>query len=266
MLKKLSVRIFLKPPNLACLYSQFIKNYSGETTMTWETEKEKFVKMTASQKKGPSFKIVTVSTIPTWKTIFQNKTSELAKEIPRLPRNTINPAMNKELADKISYYKGDITHLEVDAIVNAANKSLLGGGGVDGAIHRTAGHFLLQECKTLMGCNVGEAKITGGYELPAKYVIHTVGPQGEKPDLLSQCYKNSLKLFFEQNLRTIAFPCISTGIYGYPLEPAAHVAVNEVRSFLESNSSKVDRIIFCLFADQDVTIYQGVLQSYFPLK
>lgn len=155
--------------------------------------------------------------------------------------------------------------MQIDCIVNAANKALRGGGGVDGAIHRAAGwNFLQNECETLNGCSEGEAKLTGGYKLPAKYIIHTVGPHGEKPGLLQLCYRNSIELMLSQKLRTIAFPCISTGIYGYPLKPAAHVAVMEVRKQLEKHYDKIDRVIFCLFTDMDKQIYQGVLQSYFP--
>nr|CAI5867224.1 unnamed protein product [Callosobruchus analis] len=161
--------------------------------------------------------------------------------------------------------------LQIDAIVNAANSSLLGGGGVDGAIHKAAGPLLVQECKTLGGCDTGEAKITGGYRLPAKYflfpdVIHTVGPKGEKADLLRNCYTNSLKIMQKNNLRSIAFPCISTGIYGYPNLPAAHVAAYAVRKHLEANGDHVDRVIFCLFMPEDQKIYEQLLQSYFPLE
>lgn len=155
---------------------------------------------------------------------------------------------------------------QIDVIVNAANKALRGGGGVDGAIHRAAGNNLLQsECQTLNGCPEGEAKITGGYKLPAKFVIHTVGPQGEKPGLLQLCYRNSMQIMLNHKYRTIAFPCISTGIYGYPLEPAAHVAVMEVRKQLEKHYDEIDRVIFCLFGEIDEQIYIGVLQSYFPV-
>nr|CAH7721504.1 unnamed protein product [Callosobruchus chinensis] len=162
--------------------------------------------------------------------------------------------------------------LQIDAIVNAANSSLLGGGGVDGAIHRAAGPYLVQECKTLGGCDTGEAKITGGYRLPAKrkqaftHVIHTVGPQGEKSELLKNCYTNSLKVMQMTKLRTIAFPCISTGIYGYPNLPAAHVAAYAVRKHLEAYGDQVDRVIFCLFMPEDKKIYEQLLQSYFPLE
>ncbi|CEP18041.1 hypothetical protein [Parasitella parasitica] len=153
--------------------------------------------------------------------------------------------MNK-LATKIRLSCQDITKIKVDAIVNAANNSLLGGGGVDGAIHNAAGKDLLKECRTLGGCPDGVsmqlifscAKITKGYNLPAKYVIHTVGPQSEKPNVLAGCYRNSLKLLTDSNLRSIAFPCIATGVYGYDNERAANIALETVRGYLQSDLSK----------------------------
>ena len=170
----------------------------------------------------------------------------------------------RTLADKVSIHFGDITELKVDAIVNAANKSLLGGSGIDGAIHKAAGVQLLEECKKLNGCKTGKAKITSGYQLPAKYIIHTVGPIGEKKELLQSCYESSLQLMIQHNLKTIAFPCISTGIYKYPQQNAALVAIKTVKEFIERNPEKVDQVIFCLFLKADVEIYQKLMPQYFP--
>uniref|UniRef100_A0A3P9MJC0 Mono-ADP ribosylhydrolase 1 n=1 Tax=Oryzias latipes TaxID=8090 RepID=A0A3P9MJC0_ORYLA len=179
---------------------------------------------------------------------------------------------NEKLDRKISLYCGDITKLEVDAIVNAANKTLLGGGGVDGAIHRAAGPMLKKECASLHGCETGEAKITGGYGLPAKYVIHTVGPiiQGgveeEERRALRSCYKNSLQTATEKAARSVAFPCISTGIYGYPPEQAVHEALATVREYLDAHHDKLDRVIFCVFLPADKELYLQNLPLYFPAE
>ncbi len=165
----------------------------------------------------------------------------------------------------IEIIQGDITRLKVDAIVNAANTSLLGGGGVDGAIHRAAGPELLAECRTLNGCPIGEARITQGYNLPAKYVIHTVGPvwhggNSGEPQKLASCYRQSLELAEKNNLTSVAFPNISTGVYGYPKKEAATIAVREVRNFLEEANS-INRVIFCIFDEENYQIYQEFLEE-----
>lgn len=165
----------------------------------------------------------------------------------------------------VEIIQDDITGLNVDAIVNAANSSLLGGGGVDGAIHRAAGPELLAECHTLGGCPTGEAKLTRGYRLPAKYVIHTVGPvwQGGNDDedaLLAACYRNSLMLAAKHGIRSIAFPAISTGIYGFPKRRAARIALNEIIASLTSDKS-ITRVLVVCFSRQDDEIYQSVFRE-----
>ena len=160
----------------------------------------------------------------------------------------------------IKVFNGDITKLKVDAIVNAANKSLLGGGGVDGAIHRAAGKQLLEECRTLHGCQTGEAKITKGYNLPSNHVIHTVGPvySGKESDSinLSKCYKNSLDIAKKNGIHSIAFPSISTGVYGYPMDEAADVAISTVKKWLEDNADYNMEITFCTFGDNATKVYE----------
>lgn len=165
--------------------------------------------------------------------------------------------------NKIEVIQADITTLEVDAIVNAANNRLLGGGGVDGAIHRAAGPELLQECRSLNGCPTGEAKITKGYKLVAKHVIHTVGPvwrggMNQEEKLLASCYQKSLKLAIANNLKSIAFPNISTGVYHFPKEKAAGIAINEVNRFLENNPG-INKVYFVCFDDENYTIYKKLL-------
>ena len=167
------------------------------------------------------------------------------------------------MRSSITLFRGDITTLEVDAIVNAANQSLLGGGGVDGAIHRAAGPELLEYCRTLGGCETGKAKITPGFQLPAGHVIHTVGPiwhggsQGEE-ELLASCYTSSLELALQHELRSIAFPNISTGVYGFPRAKAAQVAIGTVREFLEQNQHTPE-VIFVLFDSENETLYSTLL-------
>jgi O-acetyl-ADP-ribose deacetylase len=164
---------------------------------------------------------------------------------------------------EIEIVRCDITKLDVDGIVNAANTTLLGGGGVDGAIHRTAGAELLAECRTLGGCEPGQAKITRGYRLPARFVIHTVGPmwRGGKhgePETLANCYRNSLQLAVENGIKTIAFPAISCGAYGYPVEEAAQIAVKTTRDYLAAED-KIDKVIFVLWGQEIYDAYRRIL-------
>ena len=165
------------------------------------------------------------------------------------------------MTDGIEIVLGDITKLEVDAIVNAANSSLLGGGGVDGAIHRAAGRDLVHECRLLRGCKTGDAKITKGYSLPASYIIHTVGPvwnggNNQEEEFLASCYSRSIEIATENKLNSLAFPCISTGVYGYPKKLAADIAVKTCKQEQNNNSPK---IIFCCFEQEDYELYQGIL-------
>lgn len=173
--------------------------------------------------------------------------------------------MNPELLNRITIQQGDITDLTVDAIVNAANTSLLGGGGVDGAIHRKAGPEFLSECRKIGGCPTGEARITKGYELKAKYIIHTVGPvyrkSGNSRELLQNCYENSLRLAVENNIKTIAFPAISCGVYGYPIREACVIAVNTTIRFLTDHPS-IKQVIFILFSREYLDVYTDYFSSY----
>jgi O-acetyl-ADP-ribose deacetylase (regulator of RNase III) len=168
-------------------------------------------------------------------------------------------------SNRLELIKGDITTLQVDAIVNAANTSLLGGGGVDGAIHKAAGPLLFDECMKLKGCDVGNAKLTKGYDLKARFVIHTVGPVwkggiNDEHELLAACYQNCLKLARENGIRTIAFPGISTGVYGFPKDQASLIAVNETKRILKKNSFP-EKVIFVAFDDESYKILQKLLQE-----
>lgn len=169
--------------------------------------------------------------------------------------------------ERVEIVREDITTLAVDAIVNAANSSLLGGGGVDGAIHRAAGPELVDECRTLGGCPPGQAKITKGYRLPAKYVIHTVGPvwrsgNYNEDDVLASCYRNSLSLALEHSLQSIAFPAISTGIYGFPLDRAAGIAAREVRRFLEEHDLPQQVLLVC-YSDDALRVFTAAVEEAF---
>ncbi|XP_063001706.1 ADP-ribose glycohydrolase MACROD1 isoform X1 [Elgaria multicarinata webbii] len=236
------------------------------TTSTDWKEAKSFLKGLNNKKRREHYftrDFIKLKQIPTWK--------EMAKSARiKQPEETVFPKDN-HLNDKISLFRGDITKVEVDAVVNAANSSLLGGGGVDGCIHRAAGPLLKEECRALNGCETGKAKISCGYRLPAKFVIHTVGPiaQGEPSAAqeaeLSNCYKNSLKLAAENKLRTVAFPCISTGVFGYPNDAAAELVLNTLHTWLEENKDKVDRLIICVFLEKDDEIYKEKLPRFFPV-
>jgi O-acetyl-ADP-ribose deacetylase (regulator of RNase III) len=175
--------------------------------------------------------------------------------------------LREYMQGRMAITQGDITKFEVGAIVNAANKTLLGGGGVDGAIHRAAGPELKEECRALGGCDTGQARITGGYRLPAKHVIHTVGPvwhggdQGEE-GLLADCYRNSLELALDNGLKTAAFPSISTGAYGFPIKMAAPIALKIVKGILEDNQA-LKQVIFVCFSDSDQQVYLEAAERMF---
>ncbi|KAM8939237.1 ADP-ribose glycohydrolase MACROD1 [Pelodytes ibericus] len=232
---------------------------------SWK-EAKSYLKGLNSKKRREHYGVkdyIKLKDIPTWKDAAKKMNAKQPEEV-KYPKN-------KDLNEKLSLFRGDITKLEVDAIVNAANRSLLGGGGVDGCIHRVAGPLLKLECSSLGGCETGLAKVTCGYLLPAKCVIHTVGPvaQGQpvpsQEEELQNCYKNSLKVAVEGKLRTVAFPCISTGVFGYPADAAADVALGVIRNVLDESKDKFDRIIICVFLEKDEEIYFKKLPEYFPL-
>lgn len=243
-------------------------NEEGKRT-AWQEAKEKMLNFTLEERRKAYFcdDFVSLDEIPTWAQSEKDEdkkeeTSKIKKELFEDGTYIIDEAL--DLSSKVSIYQGDITKLEIDAIVNAANNSLLGGGGVDGAIHRGAGKMLLEENRTHGGCEDGEAVVSGGYRLPAKYIISTVGPRGEHPDILRAAYSNCLNKMKENKLKSIAFPCISTGIYGYPNQSACNVALKSVRTFLEKNHQDVERVIFCLFLPIDVGLYKQRMSLMFP--
>jgi len=243
----------------------------GKDSEKWKDEKERLAKATLEERRegyscGANFQ--SLADIPS---LNETPPPPLPQDkIERIERELLKDFVLKssdevgDLSSKVSFFVGDITKLEIDAIVNAANNSLLGGGGVDGAIHRAAGPLLLAENRTLDGCADGDAKISCGYNLPARFVISTVGPRGEYPEVLESAYSSCLNLMKENNLRSIAFPCISTGIYGYPQDSACCVALRTVRKFLEKHGDNVDRVIFCLFLKEDVALYRERMPLMFP--
>ncbi|CCL98786.1 uncharacterized protein FIBRA_00791 [Fibroporia radiculosa] len=205
------------------------------------------------------------SSIPTLRALFRTSV------LKAVDQSQLRFQAKASLLDRVSLFQGDITELEVDGIVNAANRSLLGGGGVDGAIHAAAGPELLEECRTLDGCDTGDAKMTKAYNLPSQHIIHAVGPVYSrnhvetKASQLESCYKRSLQIAADNSLRHIAFPSISTGIYGYPIEDATHIALSTTRAFLDSpDGNNIEQVIFVVWSDKDKMVYERLIPSYFP--
>ncbi|XP_061405773.1 ADP-ribose glycohydrolase MACROD2-like isoform X2 [Lethenteron reissneri] len=261
------------------LLSSMAANQSKIDWNSWEKAKDQLTKLKDLEERRKYYKCssnyIMLKSLDKWsekELHSQDKLTELEK--PETCASTVGGReyeVNHQINDKVSLFKGDITLLEIDAIVNAANSTLLGGGGVDGCIHRSAGSLLKEECRSLGGCSTGKAKITCGYRLPSKYVIHTVGPRvldsvptPEERKQLDGCYSECLHIVEDKELRSVAFPCISTGIYGFPNEPAARIALETTRNWLEKYHSKVDRIIFCLFLPIDVELYDTLMPVYFP--
>jgi len=211
---------------------------------------------------------LTLDDIPLWPAIYKVYKTRISNLVKRKKETDSSKAIynaNNELNIKVALWQGDITKLEIDAIVNAANERCLGGGGVDGSIHSAAGPTLVQECKLLNGCQTGQAKLTSGHKLPAKHVIHTVGPRGLDPVKLKECYENSLKIAQDNNIESIAFCCISTGVFGYPNRDAAHVGLTTARKWLENEGNTIDKIIFCTYLSEDFEIYEELMaRFYFP--
>ncbi|XP_069750138.1 ADP-ribose glycohydrolase MACROD1-like isoform X2 [Narcine bancroftii] len=256
------------PPSSGCFSASWARNMSSKEfdptfpTTDWKVAKRHLEEIDHAKRRCyyKAKRFVMIDEIQTWKDFS-------VEEKLKQPVTSYNK--DDVLNEKISLLQEDITKLEIDAIVNAANSSLMGGGGVDGSIHLAAGPLLRDECATLNGCSPGDSKITSGYCLPAKYVVHTVGPfvQGKErlPEkVLSSCYIESLKLADVNGLRSIAFPCVSTGAYGYPNGQAAETALKAVRQYLEERRNSFDRIIFCVFLKLDYVLYKEKMPFYFP--
>jgi len=224
--------------------------------------KEQLARRRAQYKCGANF--VTLETIPTWQQWFKTNVSVYKSEVLKAPPKA---APSLTINERISVWQGDITGLEIDCIVNAAQHSLEGGPGIDAAIHAAAGPRLKKECLTLGGCATGDAKITCGHRLPAEFVIHTVGPTKEDLEALSQCYINSLNIIKLERLKSVAFCCISTGVDGVPHQTAAKVAIHTVRTWLDEddNYKHVNRVVFCVYTKDDLKIYRHYMPRYFPL-
>ncbi|KAK3324386.1 hypothetical protein B0T19DRAFT_443802 [Cercophora scortea] len=219
--------------------------------------------------------IIEAHDIPTLPLLYKLKKLVAVKDGEELPGDLVDldaiPEPSQDLNGRVGYIRGDITRMCVDAIVNAAKESLLGGGGIDGVIHRHAGPGLLKECRTLGGCPTGSAKITGAYQLPCKKVIHTVGPvywpskHAACEEKLASCYATSLAVAAANSCRTVVFPCVSTGIYGYYSELAAPVALSAIRKFLiEDAEHRIDKVVICTFEQKDVRAYNRYIPYYFP--
>ncbi|XP_067942263.1 ADP-ribose glycohydrolase MACROD2-like isoform X2 [Watersipora subatra] len=224
-----------------------VQHIETDSRPQWEVQKERFMKMPLDKKREQY-------------ACGKNYIAYNEYNFPK-PNHIERPNLNK-----VCVWRGDITTLEFDAIVNAANERMRGGGGVDGAIHKAAGLSLLQESIDLYkdGCKTGEAKITGGYKLPAKYIIHTVGPRDRSEAKLRSCYESVLRLVEDYDLQTVAFPCIATGVFGYPNEAAANVALTTVLNWLGAHPQFTGRIVFCVFLPQDENIYHQLIQKRLP--
>ncbi|KAG8341608.1 Macro domain [Trypanosoma vivax] len=198
-----------------------------------------------------------------WSTIDRSSLVGWRCGVPRpVSLNDLQPVdPSDDVLKHIALYRGPVTDLQLDAIVNAANTRCLGGGGVDGAIHRAAGPLLLRECATFNGCAVGQCRLTKGYQLPARYVLHTVGPVGEKPDLLRSCYRSVLSLALKNGLRSVGFCCVSTGVYGYPLLQATRIAISETIEHIKQQKGSLDMCCFACFQDEEYRTYASCLRE-----